>query len=163
MRPMADPCPCGSGSVEAACCGPILDGIPAPTALALMRSRYTAYVRGAVDHVVNTHDPETRQGLDPKAVARRSHDTEWLGLEILATEAGEADDSTGVVEFIARGVTRKIPFVQRERSRFRRIDGLWMYVDGKLVNDPVRRVPSVGRNEPCPCGSGMKYKRCHGV
>jgi len=160
---MAAPCACGSGDLEVACCAPILDGVPAETALALMRSRYTAYVRGAVDHIVGTHDPATRGGLDPKSVARRSRDTEWQGLEILATEAGGPADDTGVVEFIARGVTRGTAFVQRERSRFRRIDGAWYYVDGKLVNDPIRKPPTAGRNDPCPCGSGMKYKRCHGA
>jgi preprotein translocase subunit SecA len=24
-------------------------------------------------------------------------------------------------------------------------------------------LPEVGRNDPCPCGSGKKYKKCHGV
>jgi uncharacterized protein YecA (UPF0149 family) len=28
---------------------------------------------------------------------------------------------------------------------------------------PVGTVPEVGRNDPCPCGSGKKYKKCHGV
>jgi SEC-C motif-containing protein len=163
MPAVAELCPCGSGAVLAACCGPILDGAPAPTALALMRSRYTAYVRGDVDHVIATHDPDTRASVDPKAVARRSRDTEWAGLEILATEAGTGTDDTGVVEFAAPGVTRKIPFIQRERSRFRRLDGRWYYVDGKLVNEPIRRAITAGRNDPCPCGSGMKFKRCHGA
>jgi preprotein translocase subunit SecA len=26
----------------------------------------------------------------------------------------------------------------------------------------VRNEPKIGRNEPCPCGSGKKYKHCHG-
>lgn len=25
----------------------------------------------------------------------------------------------------------------------------------------VRRTPKIGRNEPCPCGSGKKFKKCH--
>jgi SEC-C motif-containing protein len=156
-------CPCGSGDVEAACCGPIVDGAPAPTALALMRSRYTAYVRGAVDHLIATQAPETRRGADRDAIARRSRDTSWLGLEIIATEAGGADDDDGIVEFVARGVTRGAPFAQRERSRFRRTDGHWYYVDGKTAAEPTRRAAAPGRNDPCPCGSGMKYKRCHGA
>jgi preprotein translocase subunit SecA len=27
----------------------------------------------------------------------------------------------------------------------------------------VREGRKVGRNEPCPCGSGKKYKKCHGM
>jgi len=159
--PDAD-CPCGSGRSLARCCGPFLDGAPAPTALALMRSRYTAYVRGAIDYLIETHAEETRGGLDRGAIARWSRETEWQGLEIVATERGGEADDAGVVEFIARGVTRGAAFAQRERSRFRRADGRWYYVDGKAGGEPVRRAAAAGRNEPCPCGSGMKYKRCCG-
>jgi SEC-C motif-containing protein len=156
-------CPCGSAVPEAGCCGPILDGVPAPTALALMRSRYTAYVRGAIDYLVATHDPSTRRDVDRAAVARWSHDTTWLGLEIVASERGGEDDDEGIVEFIARGSTKDVPFAQRERSRFRRVDGSWYYVDGKVGAAPAARAVSPGRNDPCPCGSGMKFKRCHGA
>lgn len=154
-------CVCGSGRPAASCCDPVLDGAPAPTAIALMRSRYTAYVRGAIDYLLATHDPATRAGVDRDAVARWSRDTQWLGLEIVATERGGERDDTGVVEFIARGVTSGAPFAQRERSRFRRLDGHWVYTDGSTP--PARAVAAVGRNEPCPCGSGVKYKRCHGA
>jgi SEC-C motif domain protein len=156
-------CPCGSGAADDACCGPILAGAPAPTALALMRSRYTAYVRGAIDHVVATHAAESRAQVDRAAAARWSQGTTWLGLEIVATSAGGPDDPAGVVEFIARGVTAGAPFAQRERSRFRRDGGRWYYVDGDAVAAPVRAAAPPGRNAPCPCGSGQKYKRCHGA
>jgi SEC-C motif-containing protein len=163
--PRMTTCLCGSGAAEAQCCGPILDGEAASTALALMRSRYVAYVRGAVDHVVDTHDPASRATLDRDAIARWSRDTRWLGLEIVATQRGGDLDQDGVVEFIARGVTRGAPFMQRERSRFRRIAGRWHYIDGAAVRAPVAAAPAAtpGRNDPCPCGSGMKYKRCHGA
>ena len=85
----SDPvCPCGAGAPEAACCGPIIAGAAAPTAVALMRSRYAAYVRGAIDHVVGTHDPRTRAQLDAEAAAKWSRETQWLGLEIIATDRG---------------------------------------------------------------------------
>ena len=155
-------CVCGSGAPAAACCDPVLDGAPPPTALALMRSRYAAYVRGAIDHVVATHDPATRSAVDREAITRWSRDTAWLGLEIVATERGGELDDDGVVEFIARGATRGAPFAQHERSRFRRIAGRWYYVDGKVIREPVRAAAAPGRNDPCPCGSGVKYKRCHG-
>lgn len=156
-------CPCGSGQPEAACCGAWIAGTPAPTALALMRSRYTAYVRGEIEYLLATHDPATRGGVDVEGVTRWSRETQWLGLEIVATERGGEADDEGIVEFIARGVTRGTPFAQRERSRFRRVDGAWVYVDGTIVQEPARRAISAGRNDPCPCGSGKKYKRCHGA
>jgi SEC-C motif-containing protein len=158
----SDACPCCSGVPEVACCGPLLGGVPAHTAVALMRSRYTAYARGAIDYLVATHASETRGALDVAAIAAWSRDTQWLGLEILATERGDADDGDGIVEFVARGVTRGTAFAQRERSRFAREAGVWVYVDGKSIAEPARRVATAGRNDPCPCGSGKKYKRCHG-
>jgi SEC-C motif-containing protein len=103
-----------------------IDGVPAPTAEALMRSRYTAFVRGAIDYLMDTHDPATRASAKRKDIAQWSKDTLWMGLEIV--EAKE-----DVVEFIARGVTNGRPFVQRERSRFRQQDGRWYYVDGKVT------------------------------
>ena len=155
-------CPCGSGDDADRCCAPFLAGAPAPTALALMRSRYTAYVRGAVDYLVDTHDATTRASVDRAAVAAWSRDTEWLGLEIVDTARGGAGDDDGIVEFVARGRTRGAAFAQRERSRFRRHDGRWYYVDGTHVREPARAAATAGRNDPCPCGSGKKYKRCHG-
>jgi SEC-C motif domain protein len=148
-------CPCGSGVPEAACCGRWIAGGSAPTALALMRSRYTAYVRGAIEYLLATHDASTRGSVDVAGVTAWSRETTWQGLEIVETVRGGETDDDGIVEFIARGVTRGKPFAQRERSRFRRVDGRWFYVDGKHS--------SPGRNDPCPCGSGMKYKRCCGA
>lgn len=115
-----------------------LDGVPAPTALALMRSRYTAFVRGAIDYLIDTHDASTRDGVDRASITKWSRDTKWEGLEIVATERGGEDDDEGIVEFIARGTTRGTPFAQRERSRFRRVDGSWYYIDGKVRAEPRR-------------------------
>jgi SEC-C motif domain protein len=135
--PRSPQCPCGSALEASACCEPWLAGGNAPTALALMRSRYTAYVRGAIDYLVRTHDPTTRKTVDVDAVRRWSRETQWLGLEIVETARGAAGDTEGVVEFIARGVTRGTPFAQRERARFRRRDDAWFYVDGDIGSAPV--------------------------
>lgn len=107
-----------------------IDGVPAPTALALMRSRYTAFVRCAVDYLIETHDPSTRGSANRAAITQWSRETSWRGLEIIATVRGGEDDDEGIVEFIARGVTNGKPFAQRERSRFRKLGGVWYYVDG---------------------------------
>ena len=160
-------CPCGSGADESACCGPVLGGGVAMTALALMRSRYTAYVRRAVPYLIATHDPATRATVNRETLTQSCRDTTWRGLEIVTTVAGGRDDTIGVVEFIARGVSRGTPFTQHERSRFRRLDGRWVYTgaDPSSASAPATTVISggrPGRNDPCPCGSGQKYKRCHG-
>lgn len=155
------PCPCQSGQSFETCCGPFLAGAPAPTALALMRSRYTAYARGDAAYLARTLAPEHRAGFDAADVGASMRETRWLGLEILDTVDGGADDSTGIVEFVARfqaqGQTRAL----HERSRFRRdeSDGRWVYVDGETAVQPVKKP---GRNDPCPCGSGMKFKQCCG-
>ena len=160
-------CPCGSGADEGACCGPLLAGAPAPTALALMRSRYTAYVRRAVPYLIHTHDPATRATVKRDELERWCRETTWRGLEIVTTVVGGVADNAGLVEFIARGVARGNPFTHHERSRFRRADGRWVYTDAE-PSSVVSSSPAViaaakpGRNDPCPCGSGQKYKRCHG-
>jgi SEC-C motif-containing protein len=154
------PCPCQSGQSFEVCCGPILAGAPAPTALALMRSRYTAYARGDVAHLARTLAPEHRAGFDMADVSASMNSTQWLGLEILDTKDGGVEDRTGIVEFVARfqaqGQTRAL----RERSRFcRDTDGSWVYVDGDTEMQSVKKP---GRNDPCPCGSGKKFKQCCG-
>jgi SEC-C motif-containing protein len=129
-----------------------------------MRSRYTAFVRGDIDYIVATHAPEGAAEIDRAETEKWSRESEWLGLTIMATEAGGAGDENGIVEFVARFRAGGHDLAHRERSRFRRIDGRWFYVDGDTVKPPpVRAEARVGRNDPCPCGSGKKYKRCHGA
>ncbi len=126
-------CPCGTGLPYGECCAPIHRGErEAATAEALMRSRYSAFVKSAIDYLVDTHDPDTRKSISRAALETFARDTLWLGLEIVGTERGGEGDDTGIVEFIARGVTKGQPFAQRERSRFRRVDGRWYYVDGVI-------------------------------
>ena len=125
-----------------------------------MRSRYTAYARGDVAHLARTLAPEHRAGFDMADVSAGMKQTRWLGLEILDTEAGGEKDSTGIVEFVARFQARDKAQALHERSRFRRdTDGSWVYVDGETTMQPVKKP---GRNDPCPCGSGKKFKQCCG-
>lgn len=122
------PCPCGSGATYQDCCGPFIGGTVLPqSAEQLMRSRYTAYARGEDDYLSATWHPSTRpQSVEPDAGVR------WLGLKIIATEAGGPVDTQGVVEFVARyklgGRARRL----HERSRFERLQGRWVYVDGDI-------------------------------
>ena len=163
-----DACPCGAGLTRGACCGPYLDGaVDAPTALALMRARYSAYVEARVDFLARTLAPGEREGFDAAEVRRFSSRATWLGLTVLETSAGGPEDQRGTVTFEARYEEGSQQQGFRERSRFERLAGQWCYVDGDttpLRAQTVRRTGArVGRNARCPCGSGRKFKRCCGA
>lgn len=158
-------CPCGSGRPYSECCEPYLKGDSSPaTAEQLMRSRYSAYVMGEVDYIHNSLHPDHRADHDLEAARKWSRDSEWLGLEIIATSEGRDGDETGVVEFKASYRDRSGVHQAHEISHFEMVDGRWMYVDGDMPKpETVRnRGKKIGRNEPCPCGSGKKYKKCCG-
>lgn len=159
-------CPCGSDKEYADCCEPVLSGAePATTAEALMRARYSAYIKGAIAFLGESLHAGSRQDWDEAATRKWAEQSQWLGLEVKSTEQGLEEDEEGMVEFIATysedGVVRQ----HHERSLFRKENGRWYYVDGQLpAPETVKRgTPKVGRNDPCPCGSGKKFKKCCGA
>ncbi|MFD4345370.1 YchJ family protein [Streptomyces coelicoflavus] len=119
-------CPCGRSEPYEKCCGRFHAGTAAaPTAEALMRSRYSAFVKHDAGYLLRTWHPRTRPArLDLDAGMR------WTGLEILGTADGSAFHATGTVTFRAsyRGGSL------HERSRFERVDGAWVYVDGEFLD-----------------------------
>jgi len=121
-------CPCGSEQPYAACCGPPhRRQVEAETAEALMRSRYAAYAVGDLDHVFRTWHPRTRpQSIEPDPALT------WTGLRILDVVGGAPGDETGEVEFEAAYDRAGRPGRRRERSRFERRRGRWVYVDGDV-------------------------------
>lgn len=131
----ASPCPCGRPASLADCCARYLSGGAlaglAPDAESLMRSRYTAYVLDRLDDLKATWHPRTR----PASLEPGERGLRWLGLEVRRHEAIDADHAT--VEFVARSKLGGRAHRLHERSRFERIDGRWLYVDGDL--DPDRR------------------------
>jgi SEC-C motif-containing protein len=129
-----------------------------------MRSRYAAFATGAVEYIGHTVAPEKHKEFDEKGVREWSQKSEWQGLEIKATEAGGENDTTGIVEFIAHYSINGTDHDHHERAEFRKEKGQWYFVDGTLVDQrPFHRPePKVGRNDPCSCGSGKKYKKCCG-
>jgi SEC-C motif-containing protein len=146
-------------------CTPFIRGEKVPaTAAELMASRYVAYATGAIDYLIATHDPKTRSATDRKATQEWSERADWRGLEIVSTERGGPNDDAGQVEFIARYVMDGVEHAHHERSRFRRVDGRWYFISGDKVSAPPRKsAPKVGRNDPCTCGSGKKFKKCCGA
>jgi SEC-C motif-containing protein len=160
---MSNDCPCASGLDYQECCEPFLLGRARPdTATALMRSRYTAYALSAIDYLYKTSGPRVRKEFDAESSRKWADAAEWIGLDVLSTEGGAADDENGIVEFMAHYKIKDSVFNHHERAQFAKIDGVWTFMDGKIIGpDPVRRdQPKVGRNDPCSCGSGQKYKKC---
>lgn len=127
-RQQAAPCPCGSGHSYQECCQPLVEQRAfAATAEQLMRSRYSAYCQQAAAYLLASWHPDTRPAtLDTGEFGG----IKWIGLQIVSTEAGQAGEQTGSVEFIARFKANGRAGVLQENSRFIRQDGRWYYLDG---------------------------------
>jgi len=158
-------CPCKSGKTFGECCGPVISGAAkAETAEALMRARYASYVTGDVDFLRTSATKAVQAEFDEKTSRSWSRASTWHGLEIIRTEGGQKGDAEGVVEFRALYTANGEFCNHHEVSTFvKEADG-WKFADGELVGEKptVREEPKVGRNDPCPCGSGKKYKKCCG-
>lgn len=157
-------CPCGSGLTYGACCEPFIKGAKdAPTAEALMRARYTAYAKGEVDFIEKTHERDERDNVSIEETRKWSQESTWLGLKIHRVEKGGPNDDTGVVDFTATYSSHGLKEEYHEIGEFKNVAGKWYYDKGMVVpTQIVREGSKVGRNDPCPCGSGKKYKHCHG-
>jgi SEC-C motif-containing protein len=157
-------CPCGSGKAFAACCEPVILGTEtAKTAEALMRARYSAYATQNVDFIMSTFEKQEKDNIDPQGTKSWSAESTWNGLSIIAVDKGGPADTEGTVEFEADYTRKGLREVHHETARFKKIDGAWLYTEGEIRTMTARREGrKVGRNEPCPCGSGKKYKQCCG-
>jgi len=116
-------CPCGLGEAYESCCGRLHAGAPAPTAEALMRSRYSAFAVGDAGYLLRTWHPSARPrtvSLDPEL--------RWTRLAVLETRDGGLFDATGTVQFRAIYVHDGQRGVLAETSRFVRLDGQWTYL-----------------------------------
>jgi SEC-C motif domain protein len=135
-------CPCGSAIPTPQCCELYISGsASAPTAEALMRSRYTAYSQGNVNYLVATLHPKSCRPDDRPTLLRSVQAMRWVGLRIIKTQRGQVQDKGGIVEFVAlyqpieksnlqnMGVTHQL----HERSRFVKEGEQWFYVDGDIL------------------------------
>jgi SEC-C motif domain protein len=176
-------CPCGSNRPHDQCCGLYISGKRAPpTAEALMRSRYTAYAQQRIDYIAKTFAPESRAEFDASAAKKWAAQAQWQGLKIVSIKGGQEGDESGSVEFIATYRQEGQTVEHRETSQFRKTDdGAWLFVHGDTqasrrpalrqsqalpLQMPQTAAPfaaKAGRNDPCPCGSGKKYKKCCGA
>ena len=170
-------CPCGSTQTFEKCCEPFITGESLPdTAEKLMRSRYSAYTLAKIDYIKKTLAPESRKDFDVAASRDWAEQSTWKGLKIISVEKGTAQDKKGVVEFTATFEQKGEMIEHHEVSQFRKNEkGEWFFVDGDAHTHKhgeghhspqetvTREAPKVGRNDPCPCGSEKKYKKCCGV
>jgi SEC-C motif domain protein len=157
-------CPCGSAKSFGECCEPFLKGASnAPTAEALMRARYSAYATANIDFIERTIHSSTRDDFNRESALKWAEQSQWHGLEVLNVTGGKEDDTEGIVEFIATYSQKDEQVKHHEVATFRKEVENWTFVDGRMLNQPFRRdQPKTGRNAPCPCGSGKKFKKCCG-
>ncbi|MCS2147516.1 YchJ family protein [Scandinavium manionii] len=147
-------CPCGSALEYSLCCQRYLSGSElALTPSQLMRSRYSAFVMKDADYLVKTWHPSCEPDAFRTDLEKSFAGTEWLGLTLFAADNGKHADES-FVSFVARFREDSKTSALIERSRFLKENGQWYYIDGTR--------PLIGRNDPCPCGSGKKFKKCCG-
>ena len=156
-------CPCGSNTSYETCCSPYIKGEKVPsTPEILMRSRYTAYTQADTNYIARTMKAPASDHFDIKAARDWAKQVTWLKLEITNTVT---EDKKGFVEFEAHFTINGKRQLLNESSEFHLINGTWYYIDGA---DPAAKarlpanVTRIGRNEPCLCNSGVKYKKCCG-
>lgn len=157
-------CYCCSGKPLAECCEPVIKGeAKARTPEELMRARYSAHCMREYGFLVTSTHPEHREGVSQDEISQWASHVNWTGLEVHTATPG-TNDNEGEVSFTAHFTIKDVPQELREDAVFGRVDDEWFYVDGHVYGqDPyVRETPRIGRNEPCPCGSGKKYKKCCG-
>ena len=145
---MSSACPCGSGRDASQCCEPILQGKRAETPEQLMRARYCAYRARNTAFLVSSWHRSTCSG-----VLTPEQDLAWRQLHILASSTKGLE---GSVDFVATWQQNDRWGQLQEKSRFVLETGIWYYLDGEVTHAPL----APGRNAMCPCGSGLKYKRC---
>ncbi len=118
-----------------------------------MRSRYSAFVMKDADYLIKTWHPVRRSSGVRAEMAGFAQHTEWLGLTVFEhCDEGRTPTISDFVSFVARFNDKTGAII--ERSRFLKENGQWYYIDGTR--------PLIGRNDPCPCGSGKKFKKCCG-
>ena len=120
-------CHCQSTKPYSKCCEPYHLGEAAPTAEALMRSRYSAYVLDKGNYLYKSWSQSTRPS---KKSLKQGEPMQWQSLEIIKTEAGTALDTEGVVEFKASYLAGDKTEMLHEVSRFIRENNRWVYLDG---------------------------------
>lgn len=166
----SEKCPCGNvyegqALPYADCCEPFIENVRKPEHCEqLMRSRYTAYSMAKVDYLIATWHPSKQPGLIRQDLLQSAESTTWLRLQVMRSSQ---QGTVGTVEFNAwysdneadEGSEKNEVNCLHEISRFEKVGDQWFYVDGVVDSGSQSKI---GRNDPCPCGSGKKFKKCCG-
>ena len=160
-----DLCPCGSNKAYGSCCQPVIKGEKhAATAEQLMRSRYSAYVKVEMEHIFTSLHPSYRTDYDEKKTRAWAENSEWHGMQILRTIKGGIDDQEAQVEFTVSYTESGMKQEHHELASFKKKDDVWYFTTGKNMPKIISHTSAkIGRNDPCSCGSGKKYKKCCGA
>jgi SEC-C motif-containing protein len=144
-----------------ACCEEIIAGaLKARSATELLRARYTAFATRSIEFIVATTHPRVRQEFDETSNREWAQTSNFTKLVILDTISdGELAE---YITFEAHFTQKNRQDIHRERARFERTDGEWFFVSSEILKPQTIQydAPKPGRNEPCPCGSRRKYKKC---
>lgn len=156
-------CYCGLPKPFQSCCQPIIDGIKvADTPEKLMRSRYSAYATVASDYLFNTTALSNQVNISIEQIQQWAKQTHWIKLTIEAADKSSLTnyDSNAwpTVQFTALYIYQNRLCQLTERSVFIIEQQQWKYLSGNILVD--EQISTLKRNQPCPCGSQKKYKRC---
>lgn len=147
-------CPCCSEKNYQNCCQPYveLEKIP-ETPEALMRSRYTAYTQANVDYIIETMKGEAAKNFDLVSAKQWAEAVKWISLNVTSTRE---ENDKGFVGFEASFILNEKLHVMHENSEFLKENDKWFYIKG----DSTVQLIKLNRNDPCPCGSNKKFKKC---
>jgi SEC-C motif-containing protein len=153
-------CPCGKAQNGTflkyeECCQPLhLGKAHAQSAEQLMRSRYSAYYHGLGQYIYDTHHADYRGDSSVEDFTQGAKSTRWCALEVINSSQSDAQ---GTVEFKASFIDKDKLHTLHEISSFVKSNDQWFYTTGEFQPKFSQKI---NRNQPCPCGSGLKAKRC---
>ncbi len=158
-------CPCGSQLDYSACCQLYHDGAKVPSAEAMVRSRFSAFSKHLFQYIVDTTHPIYRDEIEDSNLGDNMGGIIWHQLHIKECGQEPATEGDGVFETVTFSAVYEIAgniYNLSEKSYFQEVDDKLYYMEG-ISHRPEgfrRAEPKVGRNDPCPCGSGKKFKKC---
>lgn len=130
MIPKSKQCPCGNNKTYSSCCGRIhLDQSQAKSPEELMRSRYTAFTLANGDYLNQSHHESVRKAEEKEETEKWAKSVKWMGLDVLEASLIDENSTEGFVEFKAHFKSGLFKKVIHEKSRFRKENGIWFYVD----------------------------------
>ena len=156
MSGQLEKCYCGLDASFDQCCGQYINQGKTPqTPEQLMRSRYSAFNVDDIDYIKQTSTGAALKKFDYVATKEWANSVIWQKLEV---QSASQDGDVGFVEFVVTYLDNDHTQTLHEKSKFKRLNNRWFY-SGAMQNKSDNE-EKCGRNDPCFCGSGKKYKKC---